>query len=551
MANVEQTLYDQAVYDATFEDPNKTYKQYIQDLQRQHEQKFLRNTSANRSPEDKRIFEEKLRNYLTHTIQAHNSFISNGGRLNAKGELVFKNQTAADQFEHLVEKAAQSNMSLYDFQKDMKIKSQYGMLEQDRRAYDRIDNIKEQSGKAGKGLLKGLGIAALVGLTGWGAVKGGKAISNAMEDADRDIRMDRIEHRVDITQNKMHTTSGVRRGAAMDFATDSSGNYIRTQRVMPQRPVVDHDDVDMTVIEETEVVDQTEEFNRPQLPEIIEEVHVVQPQPQTVIKKVVHTPAPQPVVHETIEEIHEQVEQNATAYQSVVVPTRTVVHQVQQPVLMQPQPVVQTVAPAVDHSQLLNNLTDLGISAINAHAQVKTARYMSRKGPDSVSITKIDDHSIRGSFNDNSSRSYRGGDRTLVTNNGNTDNRWSGNTRATTRVDASSRTTVDARRYSIGNNSGNGSNRGNTQTKLRQTNVRQTNVRQTNLRTITPQARPGRTTGQMRTTMRSASQRGSFSSTPVRTQSMRTTSVNTGSAARTGALSRTNARSGSPMRRGR
>lgn len=385
MASIEQILYDQAVFDATFQDVNLTYQKYIEKLRLTHRNKFNQMLGAyNPTQAERQAFENKLAEYLTNVMQAHNSFVSKGGRKDRNAGLIFKNQTAANDFDRWIDEAAQANLNLHDFKQDMKTRALFGIDEQITK--------KEQNSKKNKGRLKTLGAILAAGALGTAAYFGTKAVIDNVGNAEDDIKTDRIEHRVNTNK------AGIRQGKTYDFesietskrthqtityATDKSGNFVRTQRVQPQRPTVDSDDVVVVEeIEENEVRHQTEEVSQPELPtvveEVIEEVYE-QPQPQVIEKTVViekevpqiiektvvvEKEVPVPVPQPTIEEVQTQVEANTVAYQTAMAPAPVVVS------APQPAPVVVS-APSpviIDNGPNLIDVAGAVVGGVISHA---------------------------------------------------------------------------------------------------------------------------------------------------------------------------------------
>ena len=323
MASTEQILYDQAVHDATFQDVNLTYQKYIEKLRKEERSKFNASMGAyNATPTEKQAFEDRLAEYLSYVIQAHNSFVSKGGRIDPTGGLIIKNQAAADDFDRWIDLAAESNLGLHNFKQQMKNRARFGLNDQVAQS--------EQNARKNKRRLKTLGAILAAGALGTAAVFGTKAVMDKIGNAEDDVKTDRIEHRVDANK------AGIRQGKSYDiqtqnitYATNKSGSFLRTQRVSPQRPTLPDEIVEVETVVEKDVHEQVEEVTAPQLPQVIEKTVIIEKEVPTYV------PAPQP----TVEPVQTQVEANTIAYQTAMAPAPTVV--------VAPSPVVQPVPTTV------------------------------------------------------------------------------------------------------------------------------------------------------------------------------------------------------------
>ncbi len=464
-------------------------------------------------------FETLLKDYQTKVILAHNYFVDNGGTCqeqpSGRWAYALPTNTQRQGFTQLRDKAYFSRIALNDYQNQAGSRTQDVMLEDDLRKDKRNEAIKTGLKRAG-----GIGlVAAGVGAALLAGAKAGEKLSSSSDKEE--APQPKMVHRVSAEEAKQYTQDygASQQGWVMDGAA--------TLNTAPQKT--------QTFVETEDIHEITEEYStpQPQVQEIIEEVHVpVQPK---VVKKVVHTPVPPTVIHEeTIEEIHEQVEENARVYRTTMSPrvkTTTPVVRTTQVI----QPVVE------DHSvevAAISGLSNVGVAVANAWGDAKVAKYMSRKGPDVVSVTNIDDHSVRGSFNDNSSRVSANTNTYSPTNiqaNRTTTVDASRRTYAPTTVDASSRTyspttTTSRTTTNVGNNSNN------------TRNSSRSSVRTTTNTSNTATSIRGRTM-----TQRLGSQRVTSSSARMTTSTAtRTSSVTSrqGTSARTTALSRTSNQGG-------
>jgi len=376
-ANV--TSSERARYDARKDDE---YIAYLAERQDAIVDKFYETAGSGRTTAAQRgIVNQSLNAYSGALLSGRTDFVRNGGYWK-------KDQSGRWEFKCPATAAAGAKRNLATIGGIWRsIQQLKGKWDNNCQARQIADNGRDQAerrkaSQKTKGFLKGLLRGTILGgtllATYWGVTKLIDKFGHSDGELDRDVlNKTKIEHRMTQKESLEYQADY---GATQQGWVVDGQQYIQQHQPQPET---------QTIIEE-ESHETVEEFT----------------QPQTRTTRIIKTtPPPQPQTSEyiTIDEIRTQADQHAVEYQTV----------------MQPQKVVQVQTPSVTTTvvddtpvklAVVEGLKEIGVAGLNAWGNAEVARFMSRKGPDVLSIT--DSHDIVGSFNDNSSRS-------LVTGNGN------------------------------------------------------------------------------------------------------------------------------------